>query len=79
MTTQHTNSHKILRCREVMNRVGISKSTIYDWLNPKSTRFDRSFPKPIKLGKASVGWVESALNEWLELRIKNSLETNQKH
>ncbi len=71
MTKTYDSSPKILRLSEVMSRIGISRSTIYDWLNPLSPRFDRSFPKPIQLGKASVGWIESAINVWIEQRVIN--------
>lgn len=71
--TNATN-YKILRCHEMTNRIGVSRSTIYDWMKPESPRFDSSFPKPVKLGKSSVGWIESDLNRWLELRIQKSLE-----
>lgn len=71
MTKLNDSSPKILRLREVMNRISVSRSTIYDWLNPRSPRFDSSFPKPIQLGKASVGWIESAINVWIEQRAIN--------
>ncbi|MFH6894479.1 helix-turn-helix transcriptional regulator [Providencia huaxiensis] len=57
---------KILRLPEVMARISVSRSTIYDWLNPISPRYDPTFPIQIRLGKQSVGWAESAINEWLK-------------
>ncbi|WP_426817621.1 helix-turn-helix transcriptional regulator [Winslowiella sp. 2C04] len=62
MTTQTV---KILRIREVVNKLGIARSTIYDWINPKSPRYDATFPKQRRLGLQSVGWLESELDEWL--------------
>ncbi|PHI31280.1 helix-turn-helix transcriptional regulator [Budvicia aquatica] len=59
---------KILRLRDVVQKIGVARSTIYDWINPKSPRYDPTFPRQIPLGKKSVGWLESALNEWLMLR-----------
>lgn len=62
---------KVLRIRAVVNKIGIARSTIYDWLNAKSPRHDPAFPKPYPLGKQSVGWLESELNEWvLQRRAK---------
>jgi prophage regulatory protein len=46
---------KFLRLPEVEDRTGKSKSTI--WAAIKSG----TFPKPIKLGPRSVGWVESEI------------------
>ncbi|MBA7942499.1 AlpA family phage regulatory protein [Citrobacter sp. RHBSTW-00271] len=63
---------KILRITAVVSKLGIARSTIYDWLNAKSPRHDPAFPKPYPLGKQSVGWLESELDEWV-LQRKPSL------
>ncbi|APC12549.1 helix-turn-helix transcriptional regulator [Providencia stuartii] len=55
----------ILRLPTVIERIGIGRSTIYDWINPTSPRYDPTFPKQKKLGKQSVGWIESEINDWL--------------
>lgn len=62
MNTQHI---KILRISGVVNKLGVARSTIYDWINPKSPRYDATFPKQRRLGMQSVGWLESELDEWL--------------
>ncbi|HDR2613463.1 TPA: AlpA family phage regulatory protein [Enterobacter ludwigii] len=72
MTTQTV---KILRIREVANKLGIARSTIYDWINPKSPRYDATFPKQRRLGMQSVGWFESELDEWLLKRNLASAST----
>ncbi len=59
----------ILRRRELEQRLGLARSTIYDKINPSSSRYDASFPKPIKLGSAAVGWVASEVDQWLSLQI----------
>lgn len=59
---------KVLRIPDVVNKIGIAKSTIYDWLNAKSPRHDPAFPKPYPLGRQSVGWLESELDEWIMQR-----------
>ena len=60
---------KILRLKEVTNLIGLSRSAIYDRINPKSPRYDSSFPKQIKLGKNSrnvaFGWLEEDLISWM--------------
>jgi len=56
---------KILRIAQVIRKVGVSRSTIYDWLNPKSSRYDATFPKQRRLGLQAVGWMESEIDGWL--------------
>ncbi|MCW8114093.1 AlpA family phage regulatory protein [Yersinia intermedia] len=64
----YTQTVKILRMRAVVAKLGIARSTIYDWLNAKSPRHDPAFPKPYPLGRQSVGWLESELDEWIMQR-----------
>ncbi|HCH7783180.1 helix-turn-helix transcriptional regulator [Pseudomonas aeruginosa] len=65
---------RILRLRQVQDRIGLSRSTIYDRLNQASPRYDSSFPKPFSLGGSAVGWLESEVNYWIHDRISKSNE-----
>lgn len=69
MNTEPKKAMQILRMAEVTRRVGLSKSTIYDRINPKSTRYDDTFPKPIKIGLSAIGWLDEHINSWIESRI----------
>ncbi|MBT2866320.1 AlpA family phage regulatory protein [Chromobacterium violaceum] len=55
----------ILRCKEVVSRLKLSRSTVYDKLDPNSPRYDPRFPKPIRLGPKAVGWLEHELETYL--------------
>ena len=72
MPEQHeiAKSNKILRLVEVIERTGLSRSTIYDRIDPKSPRHDPTFPSKVKIGIEAVGWVESELENWLLSRIQ---------
>ncbi|MFJ3483536.1 helix-turn-helix transcriptional regulator [Pseudomonas sp. NPDC090202] len=63
---------KVLRLKDVQERIGLSRSTIYDRLNPNSSRYDESFPKPISLGGAAIGWVEESVDLWILKRMSVS-------
>lgn len=52
----------ILRMREVLNRIGVSRSTIYVMMG----RGD--FPPPLRLGSHSIGWRDSDIEEWIASR-----------
>ena len=69
-----TTHPRVLRLKQVLDRVGLSRSTIYDRMNPASPRYDDSFPKPMKIGSSAVGWLESSINKWIESLIDSSLE-----
>jgi prophage regulatory protein len=56
-------TEKILRLPEVKDRVGLSRSSIYQAIQRKE------FPSSIPLGARAVGWLESDVAEWLTSRI----------
>ena len=64
----YLNPVKMLRIKDVMEKLGIARATIYDWLNTKSPRYDPTFPIQRRLGTKSVGWLESELDDWLNNR-----------
>lgn len=65
---------KILRLPQVIDRTGLSRSAIYDRMNLRSPRYDKTFPTRIRLnanavsGIGAVGWLESTIDEWIEQR-----------
>ncbi|URW82155.1 AlpA family phage regulatory protein [Alcaligenes sp. DN25] len=67
--TPSTGPKRIVRLKQLSAIIGLGKSTVYDYLDPKSPRHDPTFPKPIKLGASAVGWLEEEINGWLDLRI----------
>lgn len=64
--------YKILRIKRLKEKVDLSGASIYNKLNPRSKYYDPTFPKPIRLGLASVGWIESEVDSWLEARATAS-------
>ena len=71
MLNSMPSSQTVLRIREVTKTVGLSRSTIYDYINPNSPRFDPSFPRPIRLSASksgAVGWYCSEVQFWINSR-----------
>tara|TARA_R100000664_G_C2757106_1_gene145177 strand:- start:2220 stop:2408 length:189 start_codon:yes stop_codon:yes gene_type:complete len=56
----------ILRLKEVMDKTGVPRSTIYKYMK------EGVFPQKINLSSRSVGWIESEVNEWIEEQINKS-------
>lgn len=55
----------ILRCKEVLARLKLSKTALYYKLDPKSPRYDERLPKPVRLGPNAVGWYEHEIDQYL--------------
>jgi len=66
---------RILRLKQVQDRIGLGRSSIYNLQNPKSASYDASFPKSIKLGRNAVGWLESGINQWITSRESTVVST----
>ncbi len=66
-TNQALNIDPVLRIPEVLALTGArSRQTIYNWMEKGS------FPKAIKLGPNSIGWLKSDCDAWLQGRIAAS-------
>lgn len=57
---------RVLRLRHVLTRTGLSRSTIYAWIE------QGQFPSSIHLGPRAVGWLSSDVEAWLEKRVVGS-------
>lgn len=57
------DSIRLLRLPQVMEVVGLSRSTIYQ------LQEEGRFPKRIKLATRAVGWVEAEIQAWIAERI----------
>lgn len=55
---------RIIRLPEVLDRVGLSRTTIYEKMK------NGEFPKQLKFGRTS-GWLESEIDAWIE-KLANS-------
>ena len=61
-----TEPIRLIRLKEVQNRLGVSRSTIYLWIA------EGNFPKPIKMGARLVAWPEHTLNLWMQERLSRA-------
>jgi len=60
---------KFLRRKETEHITGMGRATIYKRIS------EGTFPKPVKIGKRSVRWIESEVSEWVRKRIEESRQS----
>nr|WP_263458434.1 AlpA family transcriptional regulator [Brenneria tiliae] len=58
-------SHQLLRLKQVEEKTGLKRSQIYLYMK------SGDFPRSIKIGPASVAWLESEIDEWINLKLTN--------
>ncbi|WP_244544918.1 AlpA family transcriptional regulator [Collimonas sp. OK607] len=61
-----TTSKRILRMAELKVQIGLSRSTIYEFIK------SGNFPRSVSLGSRAVGWLSSDIDAWVESRVITS-------
>ncbi len=56
-------TNRILRLKDVIQKTGLSRSTIYAYMK------EGRFPQAIRLGARAVGWRECEIEEWIKRRV----------
>ena len=57
---------KILRLKDVMERTGLSRATIYKLIK------ENSFPAQINITERCVGWSEDDIHDWVLQKLEKS-------
>lgn len=70
---------KILRVKHMKDKLAMSVASLYNKMNPRSKYYDATFPHPIRLSTApgpggAIGWLESEVDAWLEIRRHASIK-----
>ena len=61
------SAKSFVRLPQVIDRTGLSRSTIYFRIS------EGSFPAPVSLGGRAVGWVDTEVHAWIDNQIKQRL------
>ncbi len=57
------NPARLLRLRDVQDRVGLGRSTIYRWMD------EGNFPRPHPIGNHTIRWLESDIDAWILAKL----------
>lgn len=61
----HIKPPRLIRLPEVMDRVGLRRTAVYDKVK------DGDFPRPRSLGPRCSVWVESEIDDWVNRVIED--------
>ena len=56
---------RVLRLHELLQRTGLSRSTVYLRMRRGSPYFDPKFPPAIRLGSRAIGFREDMVDSWI--------------
>ncbi len=62
-------SESFQRLPKVLERTGLSRSSVYDKLDKKSPRYDATFPRPVHLSKRAIAFSEQEITKWIEGKL----------
>lgn len=67
------STKRLLRLKDLVVRTGLSASSLYNRMNPRSKYYDPSFPKRVRLGVSSsvrgaVAWESDEIEAWVKTR-----------
>lgn len=62
--TKLQSTDSILRLPDVVKKVGLSKTSIYELLKES----DSKFPQPIKLSSRCIGFSQNEIDQWIAER-----------
>ena len=65
----------LLRCVEVQQRTGLSRSSLYARMNPADPAYDNSFPLPVNVSAkgscVSNRWIAHEVDAWIASRPRS--------
>ncbi|MBS0847047.1 AlpA family transcriptional regulator [Citrobacter sp. JGM124] len=57
--------HQLLRIKQVQKKTGLNRTQIYAYMKLGL------FPASIKIGPASVAWLEEEIEQWINTKLSN--------
>lgn len=68
------NRAKVIRVKQVAEKLGLSAAAVWYRVNPKNRRFDANFPRPFKISANATGWLESEIDAYIAARAADRLK-----
>ena len=73
---KHMNN-TVLRADDTARALGVSRATIWNWVNPKSRHYRPDFPRPFKISANATGWLASEIDDYIgKLAAKRKEQAN---
>lgn len=69
---QNLQGKTVLKLHQLTVKTGSSRAGIYAKLDKNSKSYDSTFPRQVRLGARSVGWIAEEVEAWIESRIDAS-------
>lgn len=68
---QKFQMNQLISIKQVVEFVGVGRSTIYEMMDENSPYHDPTFPKKVKITQNRIGWSAWEINQWIENKLVN--------
>ncbi|WP_180186566.1 AlpA family transcriptional regulator [Acinetobacter sp. YH01012] len=58
-----------INLKQVVELIGVCRSTIYEMMDENSPYYDPTFPKKVKITQNRIGWSAWEINQWIEAKL----------
>ena len=63
--------NQLISIKQVMEIVGVGRSTIYEMIDKNSPYYDPTFPKKVKITQDRIDWSAYEIHQWIENKLAN--------
>ena len=63
--------NQLISIKQVMEIVGVGRSTIYEMIDKNSPYYDPTFPKKVKITQNRIDWSAWEIHQWIENKLAN--------
>ena len=71
LTGQTFQMNQLINIHQVVDIVGVARSTIYAMMDEFSPYYDPTFPKKVKITQNCIGWSAWEINQWIETKLES--------
>ena len=61
--------NQLINLKQVVELIGVCRSTIYEMMDENSPYYDPTFPKKVKITQNRIGWSAWEINQWIEAKL----------
>ena len=69
ITGQTFQMNQLINLKQVVELIGVCRSTIYEMMDENSPYYDPSFPKKVKITQNRIGWSAYEIHQWIERKL----------
>ncbi|BBF79069.1 AlpA family phage regulatory protein [Acinetobacter ursingii] len=69
ITGQTFQMNQLINLKQVVELIGVCRSTIYEMMDENSPYYDPTFPRKVKITQNRIGWSAYEIHQWIESKL----------